>query len=93
MIHPGTGRYNPPRRLRGRVRAGCKGKSTLRIEINGEDLQLDEPATVATLIQQRSPRPPFAVEVNKRLVRRPEYTTQKLNDGDRVEIVTLVGGG
>ncbi|MCZ6681854.1 MAG: sulfur carrier protein ThiS [Planctomycetota bacterium] len=66
---------------------------SLRIEINGEDLQLDEPATVATLIQKRSPRPPFAVEVNKRLVRRPEYTTQKLNDGDRVEIVTLVGGG
>jgi thiamine biosynthesis protein ThiS len=41
----------------------------------------------------RQPQPPFAVELNKQLVRRPTYDTTSLNNGDVVEIVTLVGGG
>ena len=34
-----------------------------------------------------------AVEVNKRLVPRAEFPEASLHDGDRVEIVRLVGGG
>ena len=34
-----------------------------------------------------------AVEVNERLVRRAVYADTRLQPGDRVEIVTLVGGG
>jgi thiamine biosynthesis protein ThiS len=34
-----------------------------------------------------------AVEVNEQLVRRASYTDTTLRDADRVEIVTLVGGG
>ncbi len=65
----------------------------MQIDVNGETQAVDAPATVASLIAVRSPRPPFAVEVNRRLVRRPEYATTELRAGDRVEIVTLVGGG
>jgi sulfur carrier protein len=36
---------------------------------------------------------PCAVEVNARLVRRAERAATTLSDGDRVEVVTLVGGG
>lgn len=72
---------------------GSDMSDQLRIRINGESATLESPATVKTLIALRQPRPPFAVEVNKRLVRRGEYDRTALADGDSVEIVTLVGGG
>jgi len=66
---------------------------TLRIQINGDLEQIPAPATVASLVALRRPRPPFAVEVNRQLVRRTQYESTNLRDGDQVEIVTLVGGG
>jgi sulfur carrier protein len=63
------------------------------IKLNGELRPLQGASTVAALIEQRQPRPPFAVELNKQLIRRGEYAVTSLKDGDQVEIVTLVGGG
>jgi sulfur carrier protein len=34
-----------------------------------------------------------AVEVNEEVVPREQHAERELRDGDRVEIVTLVGGG
>ncbi len=68
-------------------------RQTIEVRLNGNRLALDAPATVATLIAARRPRPPFAVEVNKSLVRRGQYESTPLDEGDVVEIVTLVGGG
>jgi len=68
-------------------------ESSIRICLNGEAFALPAPATVASLVAVRQPPPPFAVEVNKQLVRRPNYGATELRDGDEVEIVTLVGGG
>ncbi len=67
--------------------------ATISITVNGESFSLTGPATVASLIALRSPRPPFAVELNKTLVRRPQYDATTIREGDAVEIVTLVGGG
>jgi thiamine biosynthesis protein ThiS len=36
---------------------------------------------------------PCAVEVNESLVPKREHVAKQLAEGDRVEIVTLVGGG
>jgi sulfur carrier protein len=63
------------------------------IKVNGESFALRADLSVAALIEMRGPRPPFAIEVNKRLIRRGEYMSTVLHDGDQVEIVTLVGGG
>ncbi len=68
-------------------------QETLSIRLNGESYALACPATVASLVAQREPRPPFAVEVNEVRVRRAEYEATALAGGDIVEIVTLVGGG
>jgi len=65
----------------------------LELRVNGDVLEIPAPATLATLIELRQPRPPFAIELNKTLVRRGDFATTTLKGGDTVEIVTLVGGG
>lgn len=66
----------------------------MRIIVNGEDRTVDGPRTVAALLQEiGGPRRGFAVELNREVVPRADLPTRELQDGDRVEIVTLVGGG
>lgn len=67
--------------------------SDITIQLNGDAFTIAAPATIASLIDVRKPTPPFAVELNKQLVRRPDYAAAALSGGDIVEIVTLVGGG
>src|SRR5262245_55954181 len=65
-----------------------------RITINAEPRTLDRTLTVAELLRQLGRDPArLAVEVNEVVVRRDEQAARTLADGDRVEIVTLVGGG
>ncbi len=73
--------------------SGTQTNPQIEIFINGEGLAIASPATVASLITLRQPKPPFAVELNKELVQRGQYDETTLNQGDQVEIVTLVGGG
>jgi sulfur carrier protein len=47
----------------------------------------------ALLVSLGLDKAPCAVEVNARLVRKSEHPTHALAAGDRVEVVTLVGGG
>lgn len=65
-----------------------------RITINAEPRTFPAPLTVAAMLNQlgRDPKR-LAVEVNEVVVRRDEQPTRLLAEGDRVEIVTLVGGG
>ncbi len=50
--------------------------------------------TVEELLVEMKLQPRFlAVELNRRVVPRADHATTRLADGDRVEIVTLVGGG
>jgi thiazole synthase len=65
-----------------------------RITINAEQRTFAGPLTVADLLRDlgRDARR-LAVEVNEVVVRRDEQQSRVLADGDRVEIVTLVGGG
>jgi thiazole synthase len=64
------------------------------ITINAEPQSLPNGLTVADLLRQlgRDPKR-LAVEVNEVVVRRDEQASRTLADGDRIEIVTLVGGG
>lgn len=65
----------------------------IEITVNGEPVRLDAGSNLERLIALRQPRPPFAAEVNKRHIRRNEYAETALSPGDKIEIVTLVGGG
>ncbi len=64
------------------------------LRVNGEALELPPGATLATLLTQLGlAAPRVAVELNEQLVRRGAFECTPLRTGDRVEIVTLVGGG
>ena len=66
----------------------------MRIELNGEPKELEEGATLQTLVERLSLAPErLAVEHNREVVRRADWPALKLSEGDRVEIVHVVGGG
>jgi thiamine biosynthesis protein ThiS len=66
----------------------------MTIVVNGQPRQLARPATVAELLKQlEMPTRGVAVEVNMQIVPRLRHAEHLLADGDRLEIVTLVGGG
>ncbi|QEL20258.1 sulfur carrier protein ThiS [Limnoglobus roseus] len=64
------------------------------ITVNAERRSFALPLTVAGLLAElgRDPKK-LAVEVNQNVVPRADHATTPLQDGDAVEIVTLVGGG
>ena len=66
----------------------------MTIILNGEPHELVVPITVAALLQQLELEARnVAVEVNSDVVPRQRHAEVVLHDGDRLEIVTLVGGG
>lgn len=66
----------------------------MTLSVNGKELQMPEGADVAALVEHLSlGAKRVAVEVNKELVVKQAWATTVLRDGDRVEIVTFVGGG
>jgi sulfur carrier protein len=66
----------------------------MRIVVNGEDRDVPQGTSVRQLIEQLTPKgAACAAEVNRELVPRREQEGRTLREGDRVEIVTLVGGG
>ncbi len=66
----------------------------LTLKINGEDRTLANPQTVAQLLLELGYNPRrVAVEVNEEVVPALRHGEQPLREGDRIEIVTLVGGG
>jgi len=67
----------------------------MKVLVNDEAQELTaDQATVEHLVSRLGlAGQPVAVEVNRRVVPRREHGTHRLQDGDRVEIVTLVGGG
>ena len=68
--------------------------STLSVTVNGEPRSLPGPATVTDLLDSLGLDPrAVVVELNRRIVRRPEQPGTALGNGDTVELVHFVGGG
>lgn len=66
----------------------------ISITVNGDAREIPTGTTVAALIQSLDLNPKFlAVERNAELVPRTTHADCVLEQGDAVEIVTLVGGG
>ena len=66
----------------------------MQIIFNGERREAADDVTVAALLEELElPPKRVAVEVNRELVPRDQHAACVLQDGDRLEVVTLVGGG
>ena len=66
----------------------------VQVMINGEPRQFQGGLSLTAMLRQLGMEPlRVAVERNRALVRRRDFDGTMLVDGDRLEIVTLVGGG
>lgn len=66
----------------------------MQVWVNGETREVPEGITLSSLLESLEVRGPgVAVEVNAQVVRRARHPEHRLQTGDRVEIVTFVGGG
>lgn len=66
----------------------------MQIEVNGQPREVPEGTTIDGLLRELDVKVPHvAVEVNLEVVPRARHGETKLRQGDRLEVVTLVGGG
>jgi len=67
----------------------------MKLIINGEEQTFAQPvATVALLLEQLAvPVERTAVELNDAVIEQVQFKATVLQDADRIEIVSFVGGG
>ncbi|HEY1687091.1 MAG TPA: sulfur carrier protein ThiS [Tepidisphaeraceae bacterium] len=65
----------------------------IQITVNGESRNIPANTSITALLSTMNLKPEkVAIELNRRLVRTAQYETE-LKQGDKIEIVTFVGGG
>lgn len=66
----------------------------MRITLNGQPAQIPDGATCQQLVELQGLTSTIcAVEINKSLVPRADRADRVIEPDDKIEIVTLVGGG
>ena len=66
----------------------------MKIIVNGEEQERNSPLTVASLLQElKLQTKHVAVEINLKILDRSDFPTWNLQDGDKVEILSFMGGG
>ena len=64
------------------------------ITVNGKQIQLTSEMSVADYLEQNNYQiNRIAVEMNEEILPKYSYSETMLIDGDRLEVVTFVGGG
>ena len=62
--------------------------------VNGEPTELADGLVIKELVAHLGLEPArLAVELNRKIIRKAEWGSTSLSDGDKVEIVHFVGGG
>ena len=66
----------------------------MKVFVNGEEKDFSAAISLSELITQLDlPAARIAIELNREVVRRSDWSSTMLKDGDRIEIVHFVGGG
>ena len=64
------------------------------ITVNGKQIQLTSEMSVADYLEQNNYQiNRIAIEMNEEILPKYSYSETMLKDGDRLEVVTFVGGG
>ncbi len=74
---------------------GCQpAGANIGIIVNGEARSVQAGQTISGLLQELGLAPErVAVEVDRLIVKRPEWASRELGPGSQLEIVQFVGGG
>jgi len=68
--------------------------NNITLEINGETLEIPAVAGARELLQFLGiAEERVALEINRKIIRRADWDSTPVSDGDHVEIVQFVGGG
>jgi sulfur carrier protein len=66
----------------------------INLQVNGESRSCFQPIFLPELLQQLGFNPRLvAVEYNGEILHRQFWSETQIQDGDRLEVVTIVGGG
>ena len=66
----------------------------IKVIINGKEVELKEGQTLAQIIEQVVPAgKKIAVAINGRVIPKEKYPETPIREGDKIEIVQMVGGG
>ena len=66
----------------------------IRLQVNGKQVELEAPIPLVLYIEKLGVNPrTIAVEHNGEIIQRAQFASVVLQEGDRVEIVRMVGGG
>jgi thiamine biosynthesis protein ThiS len=66
----------------------------LQVFLNGESQSLSESISLFDLVNQLDLAPSrIAIELNRTVVRRSDWPSTIIREGDKIEIVHFVGGG
>jgi sulfur carrier protein len=70
-----------------------KKGDNVRIFVNGEEKTIESTTILGYLNEIEIDPQRIAVELNLDILPKGDYSTTRLKDGDRIEIVHFVGGG
>ncbi len=66
----------------------------MNIVVNGEKKELSGELNLQELLKKLDlPTERVAIEVNKMVIRKKDWTTINIEDSDQIEIIHFVGGG
>jgi len=79
---------------RGTLKQIPTGIQTVHITLNGEPYELDQPLSVAELLEKLEvDARRVAIEYNLSILKRYAFPQTIVSEGDRLEFVNFVGGG
>ncbi len=65
----------------------------MNIILNGEPADIKEDEALSDIVKRLNLEGPVAAQVNDEIIRFDELHTKKLNEGDKVELFRMMGGG
>jgi thiamine biosynthesis protein ThiS len=66
----------------------------MNILLNNKPVRLFDGSTVKKLLENKNIKNKYyAVEINRKIIPKSDHETYVIKDGDKIEIITAIGGG
>ena len=67
----------------------------MKLAVNGKESTVNDGLTVSELLRVEEVKMPemVSVELNGEILKRTQFETKSLNDGDKIEFLYFMGGG